>query len=47
MNERFLIVIMMGLGFGISVITPASSVSTGAAKGLAWFISGILSKFFK
>lgn len=44
MTERILIVIMTGLGLGLSTVTP-SSVSPGLAKGIAWFIAGILSKF--
>lgn len=44
MNDRILIVIMASLGLGLSTITP-SSVSPGLAKGMAWFIAGILSKF--
>lgn len=44
MTERILIVTMVALGLGLSTVTP-SSVSPGLAKGMAWFISGILSKF--
>ena len=44
MNNRILIVIMASLGLGLSTVTP-SSVSPGLAKGMAWFIAGILSKF--
>lgn len=44
MNDRILIVIMAFLGLGLSTVTP-SSVSPGLAKGMAWFIAGILSKF--
>ena len=36
-------VIMASLGLGLSTITP-SNVSPGLAKGMAWFIAGILSK---
>ena len=44
MNDRILIVIMASLGLGLSIITP-SSVSPGLAKGMAWFIAGILLEF--
>ena len=44
MNDRILIVIMASLGLGLSTVTP-SSVSSGLAKGMAWFIAGIISKF--
>lgn len=44
MTERILIVIMAALGLGLSTVTP-SNVSPGLAKGIAWFIAGILSKF--
>ena len=44
MTERILIVTMVALGLGLSIITP-SSLSTEAAKGLTWFLGGILSKF--
>ena len=44
MTERILIITMAALGLGLSTISP-SSVSPGLAKGMAWFIAGILSKF--
>lgn len=44
MTERILIVTMAALGLGLSTITP-SSVSPGLVKSMAWFISGIRSKF--
>ena len=35
---------MASFGLGLSIVTP-SSVSPGLAKGMAWFIAGIISKF--
>lgn len=44
MTDQILILIMAALGLGLSTVTP-SSVSPGLAKGIAWFIVGIFSKF--
>lgn len=44
MNQQILIVIMAALGLGLSTVTP-SSVSPGLAKGIAWLLAGIFSKF--
>lgn len=44
MNPQILIVIMAALGLGLSTVTP-SSVRPGLAKGIAWFLAGIFSKF--
>lgn len=44
MTERILIVTMAALGLGFSIVTP-STLSPGLAKGIAWFIAGIFSKF--
>lgn len=46
MTERILIVTMTALDLGLSTVTVTpSSVSPGVAKGMAWFIAVILSKF--
>jgi len=44
MIEGILILILVTLGLGLSTVTP-SSVITGLAKGMAWFIASISLKF--
>lgn len=45
MSDRIGIVIAIFLGLSLSIVTPPASVSPGLAKGIAWFLAGILSKF--
>lgn len=45
MTDRLLILVMFGLGLGLSTVKSVN-LNPGLVKGIAWFIAGI-SKFLK